>query len=47
LDKYYEVTRYPNFLPGAIPSEAFERVDSDRALELAQVVVDFVAQRLE
>ena len=47
LDKYYEMTRYPNYLPGAIPSEAFERVDADRAMELAQIVVDFVGERLE
>ena len=24
LDKYFEMTRYPQFLPGGIPSEAFE-----------------------
>lgn len=47
LDKYYEITRYPNFLPGSIPSEAFDRIDADRALELAEVVVDFVKGRLE
>ncbi len=47
LDKYYEMTRYPNYLPGVIPSEAFERVDADRAMELAQIVVDFVGERLE
>ena len=47
LDKYYEMTRYPNYLPGGIPSEAFERVDADRAMELAQIVVDFVGERLE
>jgi HEPN domain-containing protein len=47
LDKYYEMTRYPNYLPGVIPSEAFERVDADRAMELAQIVVDFVGERLD
>ena len=45
LDKYYIPTRYPNGLPGGIPSEAFDQVDADRALELAEHVIDFVANR--
>jgi HEPN domain-containing protein len=47
LDKYYDITRYPGFLPGGIPSEAFDRVDADRSIELSQIVVDFVRERLE
>ena len=27
LDKYYEITRYPGFLPSGISSEAFDRVE--------------------
>jgi HEPN domain-containing protein len=46
LDKYYYITRYPEFLPGGIPSEAFDRVDADRAIELSQVVLEFVRERL-
>ncbi len=46
LDKYYEITRYPGFLPGGICSEAFEDVDAERALFLATTVVDFVKERL-
>jgi HEPN domain-containing protein len=46
LDKYYYITRYPEFLPGGTPSEAFDRVDADRAIELSQVVVEFVRERL-
>ena len=46
LDKYYYITRYPEFLPGGIPSEAFDRVDADRAIELSQIVVDFVRERV-
>ena len=46
LDKYYSITRYPEFLPGGIPSEAFDRVDADRAIELSQIVVDFVRERV-
>ena len=45
LDKYYEITRYPGFLPGGIPSEAFDRVDADRAIQLSTMVVDFVKER--
>ena len=46
LDKYYEITRYPGFLPGGISSEAFEDVDAERALFLGSTVVDFVRERL-
>ena len=46
LDKYYSITRYPEFLPSGIPSEAFDRVDADRAIELSQAVVEFVRERL-
>jgi HEPN domain-containing protein len=45
LDKYYIPTRYPNGLPGGIPSEAFDQADADRALELAQHVIGFVENR--
>jgi HEPN domain-containing protein len=45
LDKYYIPTRYPNGLPGGIPSEAFDQVDAGRALELAQYVIGFVESR--
>ncbi len=47
LDKYFEITRYPHFLPGGIPSEAFDRVDADRAIELSTMVMDFVKERME
>ena len=47
LDKYYEITRYPSYLPSGIPSEAFDKVDADRSIELAQGVVDFVRERIE
>jgi HEPN domain-containing protein len=46
LDKYYYITRYPEFLPGGIPAEAFDRVDADRAIELSQIVVEFVRERV-
>ena len=46
MDKYYEITRYPGFLPSGIPSEAFDEIDADRSIELAQIVVDFVGERV-
>ena len=46
LDKYYIPTRYPNGLPGGIPAEAFDEVESARALELAGEVVDFARSHL-
>ena len=46
LDKYYELTRYPEFLPGGICSEAFDANDADRAYELSGFVVGFVKERI-
>ena len=46
LDKYYEITRYPGFLPSGIPSEAFDRVDADRSIQLSKQVLDFVDERI-
>ena len=39
-----EITRYPGYLPGGISSEAFDDNDSERALYLSGVVVDFVKE---
>ena len=46
LDKYYEITRYPTFLPGGIPSEAFDRIDADRSIQLSKQVLGFVEHRV-
>ena len=46
LDKYYDITRYPGYLPSGIPAEAFDDVDAERAMELAGIVVAFVGQRI-
>ena len=46
LDKYYEITRYPSYLPGGIPSEAFDSVDAERSLHLSKLVVNFVEERI-
>lgn len=32
LDKYYIPTRYPNGLPGGIPSDAFTAADAEMAI---------------
>lgn len=46
LDKYYIPTRYPNGLPGGIPSEAFEKRDADRAIEIAEEVIKVIEVKL-
>ncbi len=46
LDKHYLGARYPSGLPGGIPAEVYESLDSDRALEIANDVQSFVAERL-
>ena len=46
LDKYYDITRYPTYLPSGIPAEAFDDVDAERAIELAGIVVRFVGERI-
>jgi HEPN domain-containing protein len=46
LDKFYIPTRYPNGLPGGIPSEAYNAQESRQALEWAGKVVLEVAQRI-
>ncbi len=47
LDKHFLGARYPESLPGGVPAEAYERADSDRALEIAGDVLAAVNQRLE
>mgnify|MGYP000076536366 CR=1 FL=1 len=46
LDKYFEITRYPGYLPGGISSEAFDKLDADRSIELSNQVVNFVKERI-
>ena len=46
LDKYYDITRYPAYLPNGIPAEAFDDIDAERAIELAGIVVRFVEPRI-
>ena len=46
LDKYYNLTRYPNYLPGGIPADVFDDLEAERAMELAGEVLHFVRERL-
>ncbi len=46
LDKYYVPTRYPNGLPGGIPSQAFSVQDAQLAIGMAREVIGFVRERL-
>jgi len=41
LNKYYTVTRYPDAAAGP-PSESVDRVEAERALNLARNVVEFI-----
>jgi HEPN domain-containing protein len=40
LDLYYIPTRYPNGLPGGVPSAVFKEEDSERAIRLAHLAVE-------
>ena len=47
LDKFYIPTRYPDALPGGIPSEAFDKSDAEKAISLAVEVLKFVEKKLK
>lgn len=47
LDKYYIPTRYPDALPGGIPSEVFGEEDAQMAISLAKMTIEFVKERME
>ncbi len=46
LDKYEDMTRYPHYLPGGIPSEVYDEVDSERAIFVADEVIKFVKDQM-
>jgi HEPN domain-containing protein len=46
VDKYYISTRYPNSVIGGRPREAYDERDTERALEVAGHVLEFVRARL-
>jgi HEPN domain-containing protein len=47
LDRHYIPTRYPNALPGGIPSQAFDAEDAQKAMAQAQHILDFVRPLVE
>jgi len=47
LDKYYIITRYPNALPGGIPSESFDKSDAERAIFLSEKIINFIKSKIE
>jgi HEPN domain-containing protein/predicted nucleotidyltransferase len=42
LDRYYIPTRYPNGLPGGLPSDAYDEADARSGLGLADRTLEFV-----
>jgi HEPN domain-containing protein len=46
LDQYYIPTRYPNGLPEGIPHDVYTPAQAGQAIELAQAIIQFVADRL-
>ncbi|HIE39197.1 MAG TPA: HEPN domain-containing protein [Anaerolineales bacterium] len=47
LDRHYIPTRYPNGLPGGIPTEAFDADDAEKPLRQAERVIRQVAEALQ
>ncbi|MCX6383575.1 MAG: HEPN domain-containing protein [Actinobacteria bacterium] len=45
LDKYYIPTRYPDGLPGGIPSNAYIEEDAKMAISMAEEIMDFVKSK--
>ncbi|OGP96643.1 MAG: hypothetical protein A2157_11875 [Deltaproteobacteria bacterium RBG_16_47_11] len=47
LDKYYILTRYPNGLPGGVPSRYFDDPkEAEEAMELTKRVIDLVERKI-
>ena len=42
LDRHYMPTRYPNLYPEGAPMDYYTRGDAERAVEMAEAVVNFV-----
>lgn len=42
LDRFYIPTRYPNGLPGGLPSKAFDQEDADEAIARAERIIGTV-----
>jgi HEPN domain-containing protein len=40
-------TRYPDALPGIIPSEAFDKDDAEKVISLAEKIINFIKSKTE
>jgi HEPN domain-containing protein len=48
LDKYYIPTRYPNGLPGGVPSRYFDDPkEAEEAMELAKSVIELAERKIQ
>lgn len=48
LDRYYIPTRYPNGLPGGVPSRYFDDPkEAEEAMQLAKSAIDLVERKVE
>jgi len=48
LDRYYIPTRYPNGLPGGVPSQYFDDPqEAEEAMHLAKSVIDLVERKIK
>lgn len=45
LDRYYIPTRYPDGLPGGIPSDTFIEEDAIKAIDLAEKIMEYVKSK--
>ena len=46
LDKFYVITRYPDGLPGLVPSEYFDEDEATQSLEAANFILQVVENAL-
>lgn len=47
LDRHYIPSRYPDALPSGAPHEAYDRETSERAIEIAEKVVEYARKFME
>jgi HEPN domain-containing protein len=45
LDKYYIISRYPNGLPGLVPSEYFDKDEAKESIRYAEKIIKSVEGR--
>jgi len=45
LDRFYIPTRYPNGLPGGLPSDAYEEEDGVKAIASAKEIIEAVRKK--